>query len=639
MGKKVKASRPDVRQRLLDSKKKVNQVVKASLPGRLAPTLPPIVQASIRDEVDAWVLSSSKIIHRMSLICNRLLIHCLDNQLPLPEFEQAFFTGMAFAGMKVTNKSSSLGFSEFINTFVETEFEAFPSIQRQRGDCQAITILAKRYMTNFKNACIYPFFDRQKSFVYLWCELNKVKCEPSDVLFAINGWINGKKDIQEIEATFSPKVKLFIAYQRNLLGSPDKLCEASLKRKLHNVIRYYYDIISYMTTVGGKRFSIAPVCTIKAHFLTIDNTVLCELLKNVILRSRKRGWHDQIPRFIIDAVESNKMSDMVWKSVFNYEGLRRRREFGNQVETDGVSVCFHFTYTKKRMSRAKRRFRSKQKRKHSHVITVDPGRSNIIFAHSVGTSQYYKLTRKQYYTESGMTHRFQKKQKDLASLTYIYNQLSNAPARSVCQMDWFKYQSIITQYYDILWSKHTQTKHKRAALRVYALKQKCLDRFFNRFLDEEGKRPLVVYGAASMNPTGKGELSVPVQHVYKKCSQRFTTIKTDECMTTVMHHKCQQRTKPVYDCGIFENVRGLRWCPTCRELVSRDKNPCHNLAAIYHASERPKYLRRASTKPDRDASHKINRGGLRGGHIRERTVKNIYLLRTYLPYGYNTKED
>lgn len=190
--KKPKAKRPDVRERLLSQKYKVSTTVKASLSGRLAPCLPDTTRRLLHDEIDSWVMSTSKITHRLSIIWNRLILYCLDEDIPLPPIEQAVFTGIALSGMKVNNKRSAVGYSTLIDAFVENEFTHFPEIQRQRGDCQAINIAAKKYMTNFKNACWVPFFDRQKAFVYLWCELNKVE-EAADVLYAINGWVKSRR--------------------------------------------------------------------------------------------------------------------------------------------------------------------------------------------------------------------------------------------------------------------------------------------------------------------------------------------------------------------------------------------------------------------------------------------------------------
>jgi hypothetical protein len=128
-------------------------------------------------------------------------------------------------------------------------------------------------------------------------------------------------------------------------------------------------------------------------------------------------------------------------------------------------------------------------------------------------------------------------------------------------------------------------KEKKILLK---LKEKCLDRFFNQFQEKGEERPIIAYGAANINPTGKGELSVPIRYVYDKCSQKYKTIKVDERNTTLMHYKCQKPTIGVEnDKG---NIRGLRWCSICRELVSRDQNACKNIALIYESTERPNYL-------------------------------------------------
>jgi hypothetical protein len=45
-----------------------------------------------------------------------------------------------------------------------------------------------------------------------------------------------------------------------------------------------------------------------------------------------------------------------------------------------------------------------------------------------------------------------------------------------------------------------------------------------------------------MNPSGKGELAVPVKYLYEKCKRKYETIRVDERNTTKMHHKCEGRT-------------------------------------------------------------------------------------------------
>jgi len=55
-----------------------------------------------------------------------------------------------------------------------------------------------------------------------------------------------------------------------------------------------------------------------------------------------------------------------------------------------------------------------------------------------------------------------------------------------------------------------------------------------------------------------------------------------------MHHKCKEILMAVKKRS--GEVRGLRWCPTCRELVSRDENASINIKRSYESEERPEYL-------------------------------------------------
>ena len=531
-----KVKRPDVAARLIARKNIVEKTVKTGLNKRLAPTWNPVLRTELYEELSRWILSTSKVTHRLSLVFNRILLFCLNRGVALPSFTDAFFTATALAGMKVSDKQSKDGYGSFIEDFVEEEFEDFPKITRQRGDCQAIVIAARRYKTNFLNSCFVPFFQRQKAFIRIWCEVNKVDDLFQDILWKINGWkVRGHKF-----AVFPDKVNKFINEQRELLGNPSNLTEKVLKRKIDTVVNYYFHILTYYTSTGrGNKFSIAPVCSIKCHYLTVDDTVLRELLTNVY-KANPRTF----PSHIAEVLKNHEpVIESVWKEIFNFEGLRSKKRFGHQIDTDGVSICFHFQCTKKSFNKANKRRRLKRQ-KNKRVVAIDPGRCNIITAYDTEYNEYHRLTRQQYYRSAGMKNRIRKSQM------------------------------------------------RREDFRVYCLKHKCLDRFFNKFV-KDGKKPIVAYGAASMNPTGKGELSVPVKYVYDKCCQRFHTQKENEEYSTKMHFECQQRTAEVKS-DSSKTVRGLRWCPTCRKLVSRDKNACLNISASFQAETRPKYLCRTT---------------------------------------------
>lgn len=620
-----KAKRPDVAKRLKEGKDKVRNVVKASLPGRLGTDWGDQARAILREELDKTVLSCSQITHRMSLIWNRMLLFLLHNNRPIPKIVDSLFTGLAKSGMKKTSKQSKEEFSDLIDDFVANEFCDYPHITRQRGDCQAITIAARRYKTNFLNSCYVPFYKRQKAYVYLWCKMNGVdEADSYKVWFKINGWEEkkkkekkkkkgGKKDrgkteveIKEENDNLSSRIESFVAAERQILNNPSNLTDQDLKKLgPEKVLTYYFRILKYYDEHGqGKKFSLAPVCRIRKQFLSIDSTALYELLKNVISdydRSYDKDY-GQIPDLVRSAIDpKSKPTETitldVWKSVFDYTGLRSRRQFEHQIDTDGVSICFHFFYTNKKAHDTSKDHAKTEQGIAERFIAIDPGRANIIEAYEYNDDpqkrQYYRFTGKQYYRESGMTRRFKQKKLRMTCVSHIHNRMCATPVRSINEKDWYGYQQIITRNYKTLWDAHTQVADQRDDLRVYSLKQKCLDRFFSTFLCRDKIKPTIAYGAAYMTPTGKGEMSVPVRFVYKKCCDRFDTIKVNEDYTTLMHAKCQNYTHSV-KCA-SSHIRSLRWCPTCRELVSRDRNACHNIAAVYLAGdERPKYMCRAS---------------------------------------------
>jgi hypothetical protein len=170
----------------------------------------------------------------------------------------------------------------------------------------------------------------------------------------------------------------------------------------------------------------------------------------------------------------------------------------------------------------------------------------------------------------------------------ILESMSKTTTKSIKDVHWYNYQQLIIRNYDNLWSLYATEKRKKDSFTTKRLKEKCLDRFFNQFQKKGEEKPIIAYGAANINPIGKGELSVPVKYVYNKCIQKYKTMKMDERNTTLMHYKCQKPTICVEnDKG---NIRGLRWCSFCRELVSRDQNTCKNIALIYESTKRPNYL-------------------------------------------------
>lgn len=583
--------RNDVSERLKNRKKIQERVVCCSLNKRLGNEFNDEICLLLKDEINDWVITVSKITHRLGIIFNRLLIYLMSNNTPLPSFTDAFFNGLALHGMKKSSKQSKLNFSSLINDFCSNEFNSeynqYPIIKRNNGDCQAIKIASSKYKNNFLTSLNTAFFSRQEVFISQWLYVNKIcldKQQKRYILYEINNWKYSKNKNKE-KINFDVKIKNFIIEQRNKLDNPKYLDEEWLKKNPNIVLLYYYYMNRYYNKYKlGNKFKLAPLPKIKSHFLSVDNTVLREILNNVIKKADKENI--SYPSWIKEKIKNKDMCLNVWKSVFNYNGLRRQMTFSNRVETDGVKINFHFQITNKKKNKKTKRMNKKIKS--NRVISIDPGRSNLITAYDKEKDKYFILTRKYYYRACGMKAVVRKNNLLNLKIKGILENMSKTTTKSVNDNDWFNYQQIILRNYDKLWSLYTTEERKKDSFNTKRLKEKCLDRFFNQFQEKGEEKPIIAYGGASINPTGKGELSVPIKYVYDKCKQKYKTIKVDEKNTTLMHYKCQKQTIGVEnDKG---NIRGLRWCSICRELVSRDQNACKNITLIYQSAERPNYL-------------------------------------------------
>jgi len=602
--------RPDVVLRAQNRENIIERTFSCSLPKRLGCGFNEECAKILNEEIHKWVLSTSKITYRLSLIFNRLLLYLMSNQLDIPKFEDAFFNGLALHGMKERNKQSKLGFSSLINDFCDNEFNSdwnqYPKIERQKGDCQAIKIASSLYKTNFKNTIHVPFLIRQEKYIKVWVRVNELELEKR-ILRKIQAQINGWIPLEPI----APEIDTFVLDERRLLGEPNNVDTTWLQKNINVVLHYYYHILEYYTLKEqGNKFRLAPLCQIKRHFLTIDTVILRSILMNV--RKVAEEKMVEFPDWMTIQIEKKEMTDDVWKSVFNYEGLKRRMRFSHMVNTDGVKVCFHFQVTKKKIrlrnKRRRRRCKEKQNKKCNNggqrIIAIDPGRVNLIMAYDTEQDKYYRLTRNYYYRATGMKALTKRKNEENLVLKGVYEAMSRTPTKSIKEKDWYDYQQIVVRHYDKLWSLNATKKRSQEHFRVVRLKEKCLDRFFDQFLIKGQRKPLVVYGASRFNPTGKGEMSVPVRYVYEKCKQKYRTVKEDEKYTTIKHNKCKRITTALK--VDLKYTRGLRWCSTCSELVSRDRNACLNIACCYQEETRPAYL--CDT-------------GLRGGRRRKNELK------------------
>jgi hypothetical protein len=499
----------DAAQRQQLRKDMQEQVIKCSLQGRLK-------QKGLMPEIQRFVLTTSKVTNKGSLVFNRLLLHCLENGLVLPALEdQTLYFQCINIGVGRLSKSN-----ELLEEVWTTYFTKFPKIEKCRGNSQAYNYAARTYETAFLNSLVYPFDGRQSNHVKYWCEQEGIaKQFEYAICCAINGWT--------CRTTVPEEARQFIEQQRDILGvDGDDIVDAKwLREHKDNVVYYYYHMLKFAETAADRKlFTLAPISDIKCHFLSIDTLVLHNLMKNVHLTYLNRD-------------DFRQQRDVQFASAFNLKGLSSHH-FNYFIQTDGVSVCFHFL---KPNAAETDSHVTDMNDEPERVIAIDPGRVNMIYGVEQlrdGNVKHYKLTRQQYYQAAGINKRNKKTkhwEEDIATAEAVYSLQSPKTANAAL---WDEYLSNYITAYKELWEGKTGKKWGRERFRGYRLKHKVVDQFFQTMNGDV--KPVIAYGAAKFNSTGRGELSVPVSFVRKRCAEHFRVVLVDEYCTTKVCHRCDE---------------------------------------------------------------------------------------------------
>jgi hypothetical protein len=578
-----KGKRPDLKTKGHQKKGTLEKVIKKSLIGALK-------KKQLYPVITQWVSNASKTMNRASLLFNRFLIHCLSNDLELPDFSldpmkntttQNFFNHC----IKIGNFKANTTFE--IQAVWDQYFQSlsFPVHTPKIGEPCSNTWIAKNYSTMFYNSLECNFESRQKRYIRHWLEQNNLNKDwIHQIQCAVNGW-NCRTQTQ-----LPLEVEDFIQTQRQILDPPQEgITDTWLKEHRNAIIRYFWVILKYLETIEtAKKFNLAPIHSISSHFLMIDTPVLFYMSKEAGL----------IPK---DS-KVNEFKTDNYRDIFKFKESERYR-FSEKIQTDGVSICFHYRIKPKDRKET-------PEEKYERIIGIDPGRSNLIFGVEKTSKglKTYRLTRNEYYCASGMNKRTRqafKWQKHIHSEEQTFSQVS---PKTTNPEQWDSFLRNYISVYNKLWEAKTGKKWARARFRVFGLKKKVIDRFFKQM--KGPVKPLICFGSAKFKPNGKGELSAPTTSIFKACERRFKVELVDEFRTTRICVDCDHILSPVmgytlrWDAhmklGDFKEIRGLRRCGSseCSQISykNRDLNAALNILRCYSNDSRPKILSRESSE-------------------------------------------
>jgi hypothetical protein len=587
-----KRARADRAAKLKARKGTVETVVKASLLKHLRGDR----KHELRHAIQARVEVFSKRYHLASVALMGMLKECFHGAedvtaVALPDLTcQTFFRQLMLGVQGTLNP----------NPFVAAYYQAHPQLaaklpaQRHPADSNIYSAGAKKYMTSLRNHLVLNFKSRLRNFLDAFQSAEGLTDEQRVwMLFKICGW-NLPADVVNVPQ--QPAMLQTVEQHRHILGLTTADASVTLEwldstDNLHHLLRHAVHVCRYLETKHQPVFNIVPIAKRRAHFIAIDTYVLYGLLKELGMTSNNE-------KVFVD------MAAEEWEAFFEIAALRGNgREFTRTVESDGISVCVHFTRPKTPQDKTPvvsaapgiqnpladmaDRFT---------IIGNDPGRCNIYsmaLETPDGRVKSWTLTRRRYYAESGILDARRQSEVWQKALQQYLQQLAAASSKGMDLEAHNHFLDALIHTHDTLWAEYLKPRWARQRLRLYGGKKKLFATFFNGVAANaaaaEGKPVVVAYGAAKFAPGGGGEMAVPTTQAFKKCVQRFKTVLVDEFRSTMVNAGDGTIMKMVESKRKNAEVRGLMWCGSTNngKFVNRDLNAALNIRRCLALPTRP----------------------------------------------------
>ena len=444
---------------------------------------------------------------------------------------------------------------------------------RHLGDRNIYSAGATQYLTNLKNALREELDDRIK----VACRRLGLPDEATVVRYLINGWTLPPRFGCCLPLTRAADAA--VSVHRRMLGllSGQRIDDAWLNddANLPSLLRFNVYLNKIYQESESKLHNLVPVCNVRAHFIRVDTTVLYGVL-------RQAGVIDQrIPSKMFD-----KLRDVFWFDTFDFRKVKPGgSSFGWSVTTDGVSLCATFEKESTSVTVGGDRPSSAEYEPSPEDIVVgnDPGRINIYYMAGIheGRTKVAKLTRKQYYTESGTIAARRTTERWTKGIQVHLDALSTASTKgaSWTAHEWYLIQ--FKQHQDALWSEYLKPRWARQRLSLYGGKKRVFANFFNRLASQfSGGRLVIAFGNGKFSSGGAGEQSVPTTRAYKECASRVLTYSTDEFRTSKVDCQDDSVLQLIATRSQRFALRGLLYNPEQKKFVSRDLNAALNIRRI-----------------------------------------------------------
>jgi hypothetical protein len=562
-----------------------------------------------------FVDNSSKIFHTGTLLVNHFVCDMIEKpnvdvgKLHKMLNDQMFFY-RAFA-IVARSKNKGKKYRELLDFFNKKQ-DMYPEkglINRLEDDGPILNAAARQIATNTATYLRTTFASRLKKVVFAKIPEGACPGIANSICWHVRGMPRYARSVLNEEHL------AIVSELRAMIAGADVKPEAELNDKwldknkgrvvcfLAWILKNFEELKLKNPKGMKRRFNLLPIADQKSHFIAISTVVM----RRLMLNSGILG--DEIDQETFnESIDEHRSAVFITSRVIRGIKLagpqtppcNGTKKFGNTIETNGVSVCFHVLTWRDKMPgmdeppkkiRKKKRGATAASEEPSviydptKVVGVDPGRCNIsstVQQQSDGSWKKCRLTRKQFYRDSHAESNLKKLQmSDRNNIAGEMAMLSECISKTASVKEFEKYLETKKRVDAKLWKHRLRRCFGLMAMDNYIHKRKTMDKFWKQTVGLK-EDTVVAYGDAGFASSGRGERSVPTKTM-RKAATRFSrlVVEVDEFNTSKTCCDCGACLLPIRIPGNSKPLRAVRRCGSieCNEtpLKSRDWSAAINI--------------------------------------------------------------
>lgn len=543
-----------------------------------------LIQKNLLPIIDEMVDNVSRRVHRASLLLNHYTVYLLE----MGELGNIDFGDQMLYNTALNIDSERGNRYPELRQFFSDNAELYEEIPVVYGSSRPLNSAARQMATT---CCNHLWMNFSRRIERLFRSVDGEEDEPDARAMKSIIWRTRNMPqyvsplaLQERHSTIATRI---LDCGAETLGN-EEITDDWIVENTASTLRFLYQLLQMSEERETKMFTMLPVFDIKRHHITIDGLALRSML------IRCGDISSSLTPFDFLALREHHV-----RAAFR---LRQSWTLGNELKTDGVSLCVNVWRKKSEADTLTGETAFKIFGNDDYYAT-DPGEINLaatIHAINGMEAARIRLTRKQYREEGHLNMNMRKRKHYDAPVMERLGEFGRMSMKTPSTQGIRDYLTAKKPHDLFLWSHNSARKVSRWRMDTYIRKCSIIDRHWRTTKGESRYKPLMKYGAAAVWSRGmKKRESGPQKLMRHSCRKHFVVVDVDEFRTTKCCPDCHTITEAVRQRFVgpllegkrrwSREYRGLRRCRSneCRSfpLKSRDYGSALNIGAC--VPERP----------------------------------------------------